>query len=662
MHEAFGTLAYTPEMSTCQTVSASDPDDEWEPEDCVSGFNFPDDERLIREEFRSNIPFALSTAASAHDPDDPRSSVGLDAAPFVTDPFDVSHADGGQPVAVTAKRSIDRMRMVYRINGGNRVRVPVSEWAGGERYGDFNDDYYAEFRGTVAGAEPGNSVRVYFTGTDPDEGGPVSSDRFTYTVSQDVGGDVLVLAAEDVTGATPTQTGTSAQYADDYAKAIRRSGYTADVYDVDENARQAPHHLGVLSHYDAVVWETGDDIIPRDSNQPPGTAAELALDLELTTRDYVNEGGKLLLAGKYAGFAQGADGAYYYNPFEEEQGECTTPGAYPCVPLFNDFQQYWLGAYTYVSGSGQDAEGDPYPLRGVEGAFDGFEGLLNGGSSADNQDHTAAFLSTSSFLPPEEFPQFASSAPLKWQRPGGAPYEPFTGDWYVYSQRADESYKRLTRTVDLRDASAGSLGFRTSYDTEADWDYTFVEVRPVGTDDWTTLPDENGHTTQDTGDSCPAAWNTVHPQLDHYQGEDCGPQGTTGEWHAATGNSGGWQEWSVDLSDYAGERVQVHISFASDFAVQGLGVFLDDARVVVDGREVTATSFEDGLDGWTVSGPPPGTDANANDWVRSQSAFEEGAGVTTDDTVYVGFGVEGLRTQAMRTGLMSRSLAHLLGG
>ena len=32
---------FTPEMTTCEVVSDSDPDDEWEAEDCVSGFNFP---------------------------------------------------------------------------------------------------------------------------------------------------------------------------------------------------------------------------------------------------------------------------------------------------------------------------------------------------------------------------------------------------------------------------------------------------------------------------------------------------------------------------------------------------------------------------------------------------------------------------------------------
>ena len=50
-------------------------------------------------------------------------------------------------------------------------------------------------------------------------------------------------------------------------------------------------------------------------------------------------------------------------------------------------------------------------MSGAAGAFDGFAGTFNGGDSADNQDHTASLLATSSFLPPAEFPQFASSAP-----------------------------------------------------------------------------------------------------------------------------------------------------------------------------------------------------------------------------------------------------------
>ena len=56
----------------CESV----PDDEWDPADCPSVFSFPDDEELVQAEFEKNIPFAIATAQSALDPDDPVSVVG----------------------------------------------------------------------------------------------------------------------------------------------------------------------------------------------------------------------------------------------------------------------------------------------------------------------------------------------------------------------------------------------------------------------------------------------------------------------------------------------------------------------------------------------------------------------------------------------------------
>lgn len=117
----------------------------------------------------------------------------------------------------------------------------------------------------------------------------------------------------------------------------------------------------------------------------------------------------------------------------------------------------------------------------------------------------------------------------------------------------------------------------------------------------------------------------------------------------------------ADLSGYAGKQVEVSITYASDWSTQGLGVFLDDARVLVDGSTVAETSFESAdLGGWTVAGPPPGSAGNANDWSRSQQAFEEGSVVVTGDTVYLGFGLEGL-PPAARDDLVARSLTHLTG-
>jgi hypothetical protein len=658
MTKRYGTLTITPEMSTCQTASATDPGDQWDPGACASVFHFPDDETLIQKEFEKNIPLAIATAKSAHTPDQPVSVLGRTAPDLEIDSFPVSYGRT-QPVAVEARRSLEDLTMRYKINGGRAQGSDTREWRGGERYGNENDLYYGEFRGTVRETKPKDKVEVWFDAEK--KGKRISSRHFTYTVADDIGGKVLVLAAEDVTGASPVQGVTQAKYADAYTKALTAAGQSSDVYDVDAHGRTAPHHLGVLSHYKAVVWETGDDIITRAVGQPGGTAAKLAVDIELNVRDYLNEGGKLLHTGKNAGLAQGADGAYFYEPDVPAQPECAVRSDPPCLPILNDFLQYYLGAYSYVDGGGTTADGKPYPVKGISGAFTGFQSPLNGGDSANNQNHTASFLTTSSFLSKDQFPQFSGSAPIAWDRPGGAPFAPRTGDWYSYSGRADQSYKRLSRTVDLTGKSGGELTFGTSYDTEADWDYVFVEAHTVGADDWTTLPDANGHTSQATGESCTSSWRSIHPFTTHYQGADCSPTGTTGVWNAASGKSNGWQDWKIYLSAYAGKRVELSITYVSDWSTQGIGVFVDDTKVTADGATVSETSFETDLGGWTVAGPPPGSTTPANDWIRSQRAFEEGAGVATQDTVYVGFGGEGLSTQAARNDLVKRAMQHLLG-
>jgi bacillopeptidase F (M6 metalloprotease family) len=241
------------------------------------------------------------------------------------------------------------------------------------------------------------------------------------------------------------------------------------------------------------------------------------------------------------------------------------------------------------------------------------------------------------------------------------PFEPHSGDWHLFSGQADVSYKRLTRAVSIPDAGTGQLRFFTSYETETDWDYLFVEAHVVGSDEWTTLPDANGHTGTDTGLSCPEGWNELHPFLEHYQGADCSPEGTTGNWNAASGASAGSEAWVVDLSAYAGEEVELSISYVSDWGTQGLGVFLDDVSVIVNGATAADTSFETDLGGWTVPGPPEGSAPNVNDWDRSQLAYEEGAVTATTDTIYTGFGLEGL-SPTERGEFVTRSMQHLLGG
>jgi hypothetical protein len=193
---------------------------------------------------------------------------------------------------------------------------------------------------------------------------------------------------------------------------------------------------------------------------------------------------------------------------------------------------------------------------------------------------------------------------------------PSTGTHFAVSQQADSSYKRLSRQITVP-AGAATVGSTITRDTEEDWDFAFVEVHTVGQDNWTTLPDLNGHTTQDTGFSC-LAWPDLHPFIAaHYQTIDqdagtCDPTGATGEWWAISGSSGGPEQWQVDLGDYAGSTVELSISYVSDESVQNAGLFVDD--IVVSTGE-GSTSFESGFDGWTPAGPPPGSPGNENNWI-----------------------------------------------
>ena len=381
-------------------------------------------------------------------------------------------------------------------------------------------------------------------------------------------------------------------------------------------------------------------------------------------RAYLNEGGKLLFTGKNAG-------RQYVEAFEYERDGKSHCKFDPklndgCFFHSDDFLQYYLGSYVYSDNGGTSAAGTPYPVHGNDDPFGGVDWSF-GGDGAANQDHTAAHVITSSILPVSTYPQFRSWEAADWVRPGAAPFAPFSGSEYMYSQRGDVTWKRLTRTVDMTGATSGDLTFQISRDTEVDWDYVFVEAHTVGEDDWTTLPDLNGHTALDAGPadgngSCSSAWNEIHPFIDHYQTYDgtsaCTPTGSSGEFNAATGRSDGWEEWKVDLSGFDGP-VELSISYVSDWSIQGLGVFVDDPAVTVDGT-TTSTSFEGEDGGWSVPGPPAGSSPNANDWTRSGEAFDEGAVVATPDSLYFGFGFEGISSAAERNTVMGRSMDHLL--
>lgn len=133
------------------------------------------------------------------------------------------------------------------------------------------------------------------------------------------------------------------------------------------------------------------------------------------------------------------------------------------------------------------------------------------------------------------------------------------------------------------------------------------------------------------------------------------------EWHAATGASDGVEQWSIDLSAYAGQEIQVSLTYVTDWATGDLGVFLDDVSVTADGSVIAETSFEEDLGGWEVIGAPEGSGDNPGDWERVGVLDEVGAAVTTEDTILHGFGFEGITTEEQRNEVMRRSRRSLAG-
>jgi hypothetical protein len=685
-HHSWGTQAYTVELSGGSGGPVGGTVDS--PESLPpGGFVFQDDDAAVQAEFEKNLQFALDLAKSAPQPDRPQSHLGNTAPDFVPTTFSTSHGST-QVAEVNAKRSLGRITLYWQANGGAVRRTTTREYAGGRRYGQPGA-YYHRMRGSVTGTRVGDKVRVWFAAE-----GQKRSAPFEYTVKAATGNPVLLLVSEDYSGKMSDYEPLPYHgplYQADYEQALKDAGVGYDVYDVDGNGRTAPSALGVLSHYKAVIWETGEDIYVREPGQPGGTGTSKLFDDEiLNVRDYLNDGGKLLVAGKFA--LQGAWDQLLYNPLGappasycksntvDPSGNDVPPGqAFNCVAVANDFQQYWLGAYLPITAAADPAQAAALPFQGAGAPFGSLSFAVDGTDSKANQDNVYSFLTTSSVLPESTYPQFAGRQAIKFNRPPS--FDPPTGTHYLYSQAADESWKRLTRTVDLTGKKAGELTFKTSFDTEPNWDFLVVEAHTVGQNDWTTLPDVNGHTDAQIADnlSCPqipitdlhpfmAHYVTLHPESSPGAGDaTCDAKGSTGQFVAATGNSGGFQDWKIDLTPYAGKQVEISISYISDPGTQGLGVFVDDTAISADGATTDQTSFEDGLGGWTVAGAPtdpadPTQDSpgNANDWIQSASVgYVDGPGVATKDTLYWGFGLEGVDGAANRATLLKDALTYL---
>jgi hypothetical protein len=667
----YGTLTITPEMATCATAAGYDPNDAFEPGDCGSIFEFPDDEALIQREFTQNLPFALSVAKSAHHPDDPVSSVGRTTADFEPDAFTTSFG-GSQKVASVIRRSVAGKRLHYKINDGRIRTADVSEWRGGERYGDEDHTYYAEYRGRVEDQRPGDKVEAWFSGRKGHTS--VSSAHFTYRVRGQGGAKVLVVADEDYKGVNPTYpAGTNApKYAQQYVDALKASGVKSLVWDIDKDG--VPHDLGVLGHFKGVVWYLGDNRLTQDAADEPikvggGTSpdsqvADREKDLVLNVRSYLNEGGKLLYTGEttdYFGPLNRANGGgIYYGLKGHPERPCVISTNFrdDCELLSDDFNQYWLGAFD------RTPINTPTAFVGA-GPFAGQNADLSG-TQSNPLNEAGGLQVTSTVLPPAQYPQFTSTKAGDYTGASSA-FEPVEGSFYVAGTHQDNLYRRLTRTVDLTGvtaAQAPKLQAQLSYSTETGFDHVIVEAHTVGAEDWTTLPEAGGRTSTTVPAECEQGYFLAdHPFLLHYLtgGNPCTNTGSSGQWNSLTGSSDGWLPVTYDLSAYAGKQVSVSIAYVSDPGTGGTGLFIDDTKLTTSGGTVDAEGFESGLGPWTVEGAPAGSPGNADEFVRSQALIDSVSAIATNDTLIWGFGLEQVKTPAERNALMGKAVRHLFG-
>jgi immune inhibitor A len=152
------------------------------------------------------------------------------------------------------------------------------------------------------------------------------------------------------------------------------------------------------------------------------------------------------------------------------------------------------------------------------------------------------------------------------------PQSPYSGDYYLWSNKGDEADMTLTKSFDFTDHDGPiTLTYWTWYDLEVDYDYIYLEASEDG-EAWDILITPSG-----TADD---------------------PSGSSFGW-GYNGATNGWIQESVDLSDYAGKEVQIRFEYVTDAVANGEGMLIDDIAIPEIGY---FSDFEKGLDGWETEG------------------------------------------------------------
>ena len=155
------------------------------------------------------------------------------------------------------------------------------------------------------------------------------------------------------------------------------------------------------------------------------------------------------------------------------------------------------------------------------------------------------------------------------------PEDPYSGNYAFWSNKGDHSDMRLTQEFDLRDQTGDiTFNYHIWYDLEEDYDYVFLEVSTDG-QDWRIIRAPSSTSENPSGNSYGWGYNGL------------------------SDGSGDWIEERVDLSNYAGEVIQLRFEYITDAAVHGEGLLLDDVSIPEIGY---FSDFESDDGGWVAEG------------------------------------------------------------
>jgi immune inhibitor A len=146
---------------------------------------------------------------------------------------------------------------------------------------------------------------------------------------------------------------------------------------------------------------------------------------------------------------------------------------------------------------------------------------------------------------------------------------PASGQSEYFSGSGDNLSNKMTTTVDIPNASVAQLTFKTWYSIEQDYDYATVQVNGV--------PVQGNITTNDDP-----------------QGSNPG-NGITGD------SKGKWVDATFDLTQFAGQEVQLSFNYDTDGGLAMPGFYVDDINVTADGAPVLSDDAE-GTTPFTFSG------------------------------------------------------------